>query len=628
MKKTKLQEIQEGKHHLNETERLQLDLKPKEIPKLPSGEEALRPTTEAGWETEGIIRAIISNLHNGKNWETFFIYGGSGKAMRNWKAFYDTIELLTTLKPNETLFMQSGVPYGKTITHPLAPRCVITNSIIVPNWTQSFQEMVNAGLTVYGQMTAGSWIFIGLQGIIQGTYETMVAAIKAAESKDPFKSLSKFEQTLIVTGGLGLMGGAQALAIKMAGKVALIAEIDPSNLNRVFNEGREKGTPYLDIKTESIEEGVRLAREFAKKNEPVSIGVLCNAVDLLEFIIAENITPHVLTDQTSAHDMLNGYVPAEMTFKEALELRKSNPEEYKQAAYKTVKRHVKTMLTLQERGAETFDYGNNIRAHAYQAGEKNAFNFLGFVPNYIRPLFCEGKGPFRWAALSNEPNDILITDKYAKKLFYDDPMLINWLDLAAKFIPFEGGLPARVFWAGYKGRAAFGMLLNKLYADGKIKAPVIIGRDHLDGGSVASPYRETEGMKDGSDAIGDFAVLNLLGNSLSGATWTSYHGGGGVGVGYSLHAGQVCVADGTALSQERLFRVLTWDPMSAILRHAAAGYEKPLKLAQENGIIIPGKSDQQVVDYNKLYLELIQLIKKRTKIELFPPMKNISLKLY
>ncbi|MFX0052820.1 MAG: urocanate hydratase [Candidatus Hermodarchaeota archaeon] len=628
MKKTRLQEIQEGKYYLNELKRLRLDLKPEKIPHLPIGDEALRPTTEAGWETEGIIRAIISNLHNGKNWESFFIYGGSGKAMRNWKAFYDTIELLKTLKPNETLFMQSGVPYGKTITHPLAPRCVITNSIIVPNWTQSFQEMVNAGLTVYGQMTAGSWIFIGLQGIIQGTYETMDAAIKAAESKDPFKSLSKFEQNLIVTGGLGLMGGAQALAIKMAGKVALIAEIDPSNLNRIFNEGREKGTPYLDIKTESIEEGVKLARKFAENNEPMSIGVLCNAVDLLEYIIAENFTPHVLTDQTSAHDMLNGYVPAEMTFKEALELRKSNPEEYKEAAYKTVKRHVKAMLILQQRGAETFDYGNNIRAQAYRVGEKNAFNFLGFVPNYIRPLFCEGKGPFRWAALSNEPNDILVTDKYAKMLFYDDPMLINWLDLASKFIPFERGLPARVFWAGYKGRAAFGMLLNKLYADGKIKAPVIIGRDHLDGGSVASPYRETEGMKDGSDAIGDYPVLNLLGNSLSGATWTSYHGGGGVGVGYSLHAGQVCVADGTALSQERLFRVLTWDPMSAILRHAAAGYEKPFQLAQANGIIIPGKSDQKEMDYNKLYLELIQLVKKRTKIDLFPPMKSISLKLY
>lgn len=628
MKKTRLQEIQEGKYNLNETERLRLDLKPGKIPHLPSGDEALSPTTEAGWETEGIIRAIISNLHNGKDWTTFFIYGGSGKAMRNWKAFYETIELLKTLKPNETLFMQSGVPYGKTITHPFAPRCVITNSVIVPNWTQSFQEMVNTGLTVYGQMTAGSWIFIGLQGIIQGTYETMVAAIKAAETKEPFKLLSKFEQNLIVTAGLGLMGGAQALAIKMAGKVALVAEIDPSNLNRVFNEGREKGTPYLDLKTESVDEGVKLAQEYAEKDEPTSIGVLCNAIDLLEYLIAENITPHVLTDQTSAHDMLNGYIPAEMSFKEALELRKSNPEKYKQFAYETVKRHVKAMLGLQERGAETFDYGNNIRAHAFQAGEKNAFDFSGFVPSYIRPLFCQGKGPFRWAALSNDPNDILVTDKYAKMLFHDDPMLINWLDLASRFIPFEGGLPARVFWVGYKGRAAFGMLLNKLYADGKIKAPVIIGRDHLDGGSVASPYRETEGMKDGSDAIGDYPVLNLLGNSLSGATWTSYHGGGGVGVGYSLHAGQVCVADGTPLSQERIFRVLTWDPMSAILRHAAAGYEKAIRLALENEILIPGKSDEQDIDYNKLYLELIQLVKNRVEVDLFPPMKNISLKLY
>ncbi|MFX0185055.1 MAG: urocanate hydratase, partial [Candidatus Hodarchaeota archaeon] len=542
--------------------------------------------------------------------------------------FYDTIKLLKTLKPNETLFMQSGVPYGKTITHPFAPRCVITNSVIVPNWTQSFQEMVNAGLTVYGQMTAGSWIFIGLQGIIQGTYETMVAAIKVAETSEKFNLLSKFEQNLIVTAGLGLMGGAQALAIKMAGKVALVAEIDPSNLNRVFNEGREKGTPYLDLKTESVNEGVKLAQKYAEKDEPKSIGILCNAVDLLEFLINENITPHILTDQTSAHDMLNGYIPAEMSYKQALELRKSNPEKYKQCAYETVKRHVTAMLRLQERGAETFDYGNNIRAHAFQAGVQNAFNFSGFVPNYIRPLFCQGKGPFRWAALSNDPNDILITDKYAKMLFHDDPMLINWLDLASRFIPFEGGLPARVFWAGYKGRAAFGMLLNKLYADGKIKAPVIIGRDHLDGGSVASPYRETEGMKDGSDAIGDYPVLNLLGNSLSGATWTSYHGGGGVGVGYSLHAGQVCVADGTPLSQERIFRVLTWDPMSAILRHAAAGYKKAIRLALENEILIPSKSDEQDVDYNKLYLELIQLVKNRTEVELYPPMKNISLKLY
>ena len=627
MKKTRIQEIQEGTHKKSEEECLRLDLKPKEIPPLPQGKDALTPTTMAGWQTEGIIRAIISNLHNGKNWETFFIYGGSGKAMRNWKAFYDTIELLKSLKSNETLFMQSGVPYGKTITHPLAPRCVITNSVIVPNWVQSFQEMVDAGLTVYGQMTAGSWIFIGLQGIIQGTYETVVAAIKAAESKESFSLLSNFEQNIVVTAGLGLMGGAQPLAVKMARKTSLIAEIDPINLDKIFKQGRDKGSPYLDKKVNSIAEGVELARQSVERGEPTSIGILCNAVDLLEYLITEKITPHVLTDQTSAHDMLNGYIPSEMTISEALELRKANPVEYKKRAYETVKRHVQAMLALQKRGAETFDYGNNIRAQAYNAGLLEAFNFSGFVPNYIRPLFCEGKGPFRWAALSNDPEDIHVTDEYAKMLFYDDPMLINWIDLASKHIPFEGGLPARVFWAGYKGRAAFGMLLNKLYSNGNLKAPVIIGRDHLDGGSVASPYRETEGMKDGSDAIGDYPVLNLLGNSLCGATWTSYHGGGGVGVGYSLHAGQVCVADGTPLSQEMIFRVLTWDPMSAILRHAAAGYNKAIEVANTNEIIVPGKTNQKEMKYKQLYMEIIQLVRDRTQVELFPPMETISIPL-
>ncbi|MFW9854032.1 MAG: urocanate hydratase [Candidatus Thorarchaeota archaeon] len=627
MKQTRLNEIMEGKFRLPEHERLRMDLKPEKIPPLPSGANALTPSTKAGWQTEGIIRAILSNLHNGKDWETFFIYGGSGKAMRNWKAFYDTIELLKNLEQNETLFMQSGVPYGKTITHPLAPRCVITNSVIVPNWIQSFQEFVDAGLTVYGQMTAGSWIFIGLQGIIQGTYETLVAAINKAEERPSYTTLSPFEQKLVVTAGLGLMGGAQPLAIKMAGKVALIAEIDPSNLDRIYGQGRDKGTPYLDIKTTSIPESVKLAQEYAEKDKSISIGVLCNAVDLLEYLISENITPHVLTDQTSAHDMLNGYIPTEMSFEEAIELRKSDPTHYKSLAYKTVKRHVRAMLTLQKRGAETFDYGNNIRAQAHTAGLDDAFGFAGFVVNYIRPLFCEGKGPFRWAALSNDPEDIRITDIYAKKLFHDDPMLINWINLASKYIPFEGGLPARVFWAGYKGRAAFGMLLNKLYADGLIKAPVIIGRDHLDGGSVASPYRETEGMKDGSDAIGDYPVLNLLGNSLCGATWTSYHGGGGVGVGYSLHAGQVCVADGTHISQERIFRVLTWDPMSAILRHAAAGYSKSIKLAEAHNILIPGISEQRDASYQKLYLELIHLVEDRTDIDLYPPLEKHEIQL-
>lgn len=627
MKKSRLQEIQEGKHKINENELLKLDLKPKEIPHLPCGEEALTSTTEAGWQTEGIIRAIISNLHNGKDWEKLFIYGGSGKAMRNWKAFYETIDLLKSLKSNETLFMQSGVPYGKTITHPFAPRCVITNSVIVPNWIQSFQQMVDAGLTVYGQMTAGSWIFIGLQGIIQGTYETIVKSIEVTETKDRYKSLSEFEQQLIVTAGLGLMSGAQPLAIKMAGKIALVAEINPENLNRMYNEGREKGTPYLDIKTYSIEEAIQSAKEYVEKKEAISIGILCNAVDLLDYLIKNNITPHILTDQTSAHDMLNGYVPANLTYIEAINLRQTNPGEYKKRAYETVKQHVKAMLTLQERGAETFDYGNNIRAHAHEAGLKEAFDFAGFVPKYIRPLFLQGKGPFRWAALSNNPEDIRVTDEYAKKLFHDDPMLVNWIDLASKYIPFEGGLPARVFWAGFKGRAAFGMLLNKLYADGIIKAPVIIGRDHLDGGSVASPYRETENMRDGSDAIGDYPVLNLVGNALGGATWVSYHGGGGVGVGYSLHAGQVCVADGTQISQEKLFRVLTWDPMSAILRHAAAGYEEAIAIAKANSIIVPGKTTDTEMDYQSLYLEIIKWVKDKTGIDLYPPLEDIQLNL-
>ncbi len=627
MRKGKLQEIIEGKYKVDEAERLRLDLMPSEIPILPSGEAALAPTTRAGWQTEGIIRAIISNLHNGKDWKKLFIYGGSGKAMRNWKAYYQTMELLKDLGLNETLFMQSGIPYGKTITHPLAPRCVVTNSVIVPNWTQSFQEMVDAGLTVYGQMTAGSWIFIGLQGIIQGTYETMVSAIESAKKKPTFEKLSSFEQNLIVSAGLGLMGGAQPLAIKMAGKIALVAEIDPENLDRMYNEGRDKGTPYLDLKADSVEKGIELAREYAERKEPGSIGILCNAVDLLDFLVNMKITPLVLTDQTSAHDMLHGYVPANMAYHEAVELRRTNTKKYKDLSFETVKTHVQLMIKLQSRGAETFDYGNNIRTQAFQAGLVNAYNFNGFVQEYIRPLFCEGKGPFRWAALSNDPEDIRVTDQYAKMLFHDDAMLINWIDLASKYIPFESGLPARVCWAGYKGRAAFGMLLNKLYADGLIKAPVIIGRDHLDGGSVASPYRETEGMKDGSDAIGDYPVLNLLGNSLSGATWTSFHDGGGVGAGYSLHAGQVCVADGTLLSQERLFRVLTWDPMSAILRHAAAGYEKSIQIANANEIIVPGRTEQKSINYKQLYQELISHVKERTGINLFPPSDMINIQL-
>ena len=625
--RNKMEEIIVGKHRLPEEEKLKMDYKPDEIPPLPSGEEALKPSTKAGWETEAIIRAMISNLQNGRDWETLYIYGGSGKVAREWKSFYETIELLRTLEPNETLFLQSGVPYGKMQTTRWAPRCVITNSVIVPHWTPNFEEFVAAGITVYGQMTAGSFIFIGLQGIIQGTYETIAAAIHAAEKKPIYQDLSEFEQKLIVSAGLGLMSGAQPLAIKMCGKIGLIAEVNPNLIDRMYNTGREQGAPYLDYKTDSIEEAIRIAKEASDKNESISIGVLCNAVDLLRYLIDNNITPHVLTDQTSAHDLLNGYYPMGITYDEADILRVESPEEYLDRSKKTVVRHVSQMVELNKRGSETFDYGNNIRQQAYELGVEDAFDYSGFVLEYVRPLFCEGKGPFRWMALSNDPEDIRITDEYAKKLFHDDPQLVNWLELADKYIPFENGLPARVFWAGFVGRAAFGMLMNKLVADGILKAPVVIGRDHLDGGSVASPNRETEGMKDGSDAIGDYPVINLMGNALSGATWVSYHGGGGVGVGYSLHAGQVILADGTRLSQERLFRVLTWDPLSAVLRHAAAGYEKAIEVGEKYNLVIPGKNDNKEFDYEKLYYHIIDMVKERTGIDLYDPMKKLELDL-
>ena len=625
--RNKMEEIMDGKCRLIEEERLRMDKIPENIPTLPKGDEALKPSTKAGWETEAIIRAMISNLHNGRDWKTLYIYGGSGKVARDWKSFFETIDLLKTLEPNETLFLQSGVPYGKMQTTRWAPRCVITNSVIVPHWTPNFEEFVAAGLSVYGQMTAGSFIFIGLQGIIQGTYETIAAAIKVAEEKTTYQKLSNFEKKLIVSAGLGLMSGAQPLSIKMCGKIGLIAEVNPTLIDRMYNTGRDQGVPYLDYKTDSIEEAVKIAKEAAEKDESISIGVLCNAVELLSYLIENSITPHVLTDQTSAHDLLNGYYPAGLTYDEADILRAESPEHYLEKSRKTVVKHVSLMTELHKRGAETFDYGNNIRQQAYELGVKDAFNYSGFVLEYVRPLFCEGKGPFRWMALSNDPSDIRTTDKYAKKLFYDDEQLVNWLELADKFIPFEKGLPARVFWAGFIGRAAFGMLMNKLVTDGILKAPVVIGRDHLDGGSVASPNRETEGMKDGSDAIGDYPVINLLGNALSGATWVSYHGGGGVGVGYSLHAGQVILADGTHISQEKLFRVLTWDPLSAILRLSAAGYEKAIEVGEKHNLVIPGKNSTKEFDYRKLYQHIIDLVKERTDVELFSPMEKYEMDL-
>ncbi len=625
--RTKMDEIILGMHELPLHQRLRLDLKPDKMPELPSGEDALKPTTKAGWPTEAVKRAIISNLRNGADWETLFIYGGSGRVARHWQGLWETMKMLDELEENETLFLQSGVPYGKTLTHPLAPRVVITNSLIVPKWYNNFQDFVNAGLTVYGQMTAGSFIFIGLQGIIQGTYETVMEAIRQAEKREEFSRLSKFEQNLVVTAGLGLMSGAQPLAIKMAGKVALIAEVNKKAIERMYNEGREKGTPYLDHMVDTPEEGVKLAREFAERGEATSIGVHCNATELLQYLIDNNITPAILTDQTSAHNMRYGYFPEGIKYEDALIMREEEPEKYLELAYNTVAKHVKLMLELQRRGAETFDYGNNIRTRAFEKGVKDAYSFEGFVVKYIRGLFSQGKGPFRWAALSNDPQDIKITDEYAKKLFDNDKQLINWIELASKYIPFEKGLPARVFWAGYWGRAAFGMLINKLVHDKIIKAPIIIGRDHLDGGSVASPFRETEGMKDGSDAISDYPILNLLGNALSGATWVSNHGGGGVGVGYSIHAGQVIIADGTRLSQEKLFRVLLWDPMSAILRHASAGYEDAIEFAKKFKIVVPFKTEFTENNYEEFYRKTIEWVKEKTGIELFEPLKEVTLKL-
>ncbi len=621
MARTPFDEIRAGERSLDEAHRLRLDLQPAEIPPLPSGEEALRPSTRAGWETEAIRRAIISNLHMGADWRTLYVYGGSGQALRNWDAYRSTLELLERLRPDETLFMQSGVPYGVMQTHAMAPRVVITNSVVVPNWTQDFPALRKAGLTAYGQMTAGSWIFIGLQGILQGTYETIAEAIRQAEAADRIQD--PFGRRLVVTGGLGLMSGAQPLAIKMAGKVALVAEVDEGQIDDLLAKG------YLDEKALSLEEGLARAQAAAAQPGGRSIGVLANAVDLLELLIAREITPLVLTDQTSAHEIGQiaatggtagrgsvGYAPVDMTLPEIFELKLNQPLVWQQRARATAARHVAAMLALQARGAETFDYGNNLRAEAENGGLQGAYGYAGFVPAYIRPLFCQGKGPFRWAALSNDPEDIRVTDRYAAQLFSDDPQLLTWLEMAAEHVPFERGLPARVFWAGFFRRAAFGMLLNRLVADGKLKAPVIIGRDHLDGGSVASPNRETEGMLDGSDAIGDYPVLNLMGNALSGATWVSFHEGGGVGVGNSLHAGQVCVADGTPLAQERIFRVLTWDPLTAILRHAHAGYELAQQVAREHGLWAPGSPVLQQ-DYDELFRRSRELVESRTGVVLF-----------
>jgi len=531
-----------------------------------------------GWQQEAALRMLMNNLDPevAEHPDQLIVYGGLGKAARNWECFDALLATLKRLRNDETMLVQSGKPVGVFKTHENAPRVLIANANLVPKWAtwDEFRRLDALGLTMYGQMTAGSWIYIGTQGILQGTYECF-----ASVAKQRFND--SLRGKLVVTAGLGGMGGAQPLAATMNEATALIAEVDRSRIQRRIEKR------YLDEEAPSLNAAIKRAVEARDKGEAVSIGVVANAVELLEALIKRNIVPDILTDQTSAHDELNGYVPAGISYDAALAMRESSPEMYIDAAYTTMARHMRAMLELQKRGAITFDYGNNLRGQARdKAGVADAFEVGGFVPLFIRPLFCEGKGPFRWAALSGDPNDLYVTDEELLTLFPDDKALHRWIRMAQKRVEFQG-LPARICWLGYGERNRAGVLFNKLVADGKVKAPIVIGRDHLDSGSVASPNRETEGMRDGSDAIADWPILNALLNTAAGATWVSFHHGGGVGIGYSLHAGMVIVADGTPAAAERLERVLTTDPGTGVMRHADAGYPEAVRVAHERGVDLP-----------------------------------------
>ena len=519
-----------------------------------------------GWIQEAALRMLLNNLDPdvAEKPEELIVYGGRGKAARNFESLDLIIKGLKQLENNETLLVQSGKPVGILQTHENAPRVLISNSQLVPNWAnwKHFDELEQKGLIMYGQMTAGSWIYIGSQGIVQGTYETF----GAVANKHFTGSL---KGTISVTAGLGGMGGAQPLAITMNEGVCLAAEVEKWRIEKRLE------TKYIDVMVEDIDEAIDVAWQAKKDRKALSIGVVCNAVALLERLIERNLIPDVLTDQTSAHDPLIGYIPHTLNIAQANVLRKENPDAYMKRSYESMKLHVELMLELQKRGAITFDYGNNIRARAKEQGLENAFDFPGFVPAYIRPLFCEGKGPFRWAALSGDPNDIAVTDEVISKLFPENIGLQRWLTLAKERIKFQG-LPARICWLGQGEREKAGLAFNELVRTGKVKAPIVIGRDHLDTGSVASPNRETESMKDGSDAIADWPILNALVNTAGGASWVSLHHGGGVGMGYSIHAGMVIVADGTDEAAARLSRVLRNDPGMGVIRHADAGYEKAI----------------------------------------------------
>ncbi|ULT55665.1 urocanate hydratase [Neobacillus drentensis] len=530
-----------------------------------------------GWQQEAVLRMLMNNLDAdvAEHPEELVVYGGIGKAARNWDCFDAIVESLKHLEGDETLLVQSGKPVVVFKTHTDAPRVLIANSNIVPayaNW-DTFHELDKKGLMMYGQMTAGSWIYIGSQGIVQGTYETF-----AELAKQHFNGSLK--GTITVTAGLGGMGGAQPLAVTMNGGVCIGIDVDETRIDRRIE------TRYTDVKTDSLDEAIRLAQEAKREGKALSIGLLGNAAEVLPDMITRNFIPDVLTDQTSAHDPLNGYTPAGLSFEAATELRKTNPELYVRRSKASMAVHVKAMLEMMEKGAVTFDYGNNIRQVAKDEGVENAFDFPGFVPAYIRPQFCEGKGPFRWVALSGDPEDIYKTDQAILREFADNEHLCNWIRMAQEKIQFQG-LPSRICWLGYGERARFGKILNDMVARGELKAPIVIGRDHLDSGSVASPNRETEAMKDGSDVVSDWPILNAMVNAVGGATWVSVHHGGGVGMGYSLHAGVVIVADGTKEAEARIERVLTTDPGMGVVRHADAGYELAKKTAREKGIKIP-----------------------------------------
>ena len=527
-----------------------------------------------GWLQEAALRMLMNNLDPdvAEKPEDLIVYGGRGKAARNIECLNSIIDSLKNLEDDETLLVQSGKPVGIFKTHENAPRVLLANSNLVGNWAnwQHFDELDKKGLMMYGQMTAGSWIYIGSQGILQGTFETFAEA-----ARQHFNGTLKGK--LVVTGGLGGMGGAQPLATTMNNGTFLAAEVDVTRINKRLD------TKYCDEVSNNIDEAIDLALKWKEEKTAKSIAVVANIVDLLERLIERGIVPDLLTDQTSAHDPLIGYIPQGLSLEQAGEMRKNKSNEYLKRSYSSIADHVRCMLKLKEKGAITFDYGNNLRAMAKEAGVKNAFDFPGFVPAYVRPLFCEGKGPFRWVALSGNPEDIYETDKIILDLFPEDKALHRWIKMAQKRVEFQG-LPARICWLGYGERARAGLAFNELVRSGKISAPIVIGRDHLDAGSVASPNRETENMMDGSDAVADWPILNALLNTAAGATWVSFHHGGGVGMGYSLHAGMVVVADGTKEADKRLERVLTTDPGTGVMRHVDAGYDKAKKVAKERNL--------------------------------------------